>query len=72
MKKKMSLIDLNNNEIKKNQMKQLLTEEVENTKGGAFPKCWFPMCLCWCSGSDSFSDDNSQFQEEWEYIRDFG
>ena len=59
MKKKLSLINLNNNEVKKNGMKELLKEELGTMKGGY--KCAVHQCVCWCNGpyaDDMDNDDN--------------
>lgn len=68
MKKKMSLIDLNNNEIKKNKKKQLLNKELENAKGGA--KCWQPMCFCSCYPVLDYIDDNIELAQKY-YLENF-
>jgi hypothetical protein len=64
MKKKMSLIGLSNNEIKKNKMKPLLFKEMGNTKGGGM--CPIPQCLCHCHVDDIVDDANLQFRETWK------
>jgi hypothetical protein len=62
MKKRMSLINLNNNEIKKNEKKQLLSKELENAKGGA--KCAQPMCFCNCYPLKDFLEDNVKLSQK--------
>lgn len=59
MKKKISLVNLNKNEVKKNGMKELLKEELGTLKGGF--KCFFWPCYCWCSRPEnmfSIDDEN--------------
>lgn len=46
MKKKLSLVSLNKNEVKKNNLKELHKEELGTLKGGI--KCSFQQCGCWC------------------------
>lgn len=53
----MSLIGLNNNEIKKNEMKPMLAEEMKNAKGGF--KCFFIPCICFCSPASDYFDDGA-------------
>lgn len=68
MKKKLSLIDLNNNEIKKNKMQRLVTEELERVKGGA--KCMVPQCICFCPSFNTLTDGDDVAQEGYEWYRD--
>jgi hypothetical protein len=57
MKKKISLVNLNNREVKKNDLKELLKEELGTLKGGF--KCSFQPCYCGCSGpGDMFNIDD--------------
>ena len=64
----MSLIDLNNTEIKKNEMRPMLSEEMRNAKGGY--KCHFVQCLCSCINSDTQEMYYQIFYTAYTAIRD--
>jgi len=68
MKKKMSLIQLNQSEIKKNQNNRILREELENSRGGA--KCAQPTCWCSCYPWSEYFDDNQELAQQ-QYLENF-
>lgn len=69
MKKKISLVNLNKNEVKKNGMKELLKEELGATIGGG--KCFLIDCWCSCDGpGDSYYNDIHvrDNNNQWTYL----
>lgn len=71
MKKKLSLINLNSEEVKKNGMKKLLKEELGTLKGGV--KCYYWPCYCWCyllENHWSIDDENKMGSTNLDDIND--